>query len=131
MTVTTPSDIDASLLDAAELDASGAAAEAALDIPEEVPAADDSGSRPTPRSSDDVGFTLDEFASLLSKYDYNFKPGDVVNGTVFALESKGAMIDIGAKTAAFMPLQEVSINRVEGLADVLEPGEVREFFILS
>ncbi|MEB3322332.1 MAG: 30S ribosomal protein S1 [Synechococcaceae cyanobacterium] len=100
-------------------------------IPEEVPAADDSGSRIPSRDSDGVGFTLDEFASLLSKYDYNFKPGDVVNGTVFALEPKGAMIDIGAKTAAFMPLQEVSINRVEHLSDVLEPGEIREFFILS
>ena len=32
------------------------------------------------------------------------------------------MIDIGAKTAAFMPVQEVSINRVEGLNDVCEVG---------
>ncbi|MCX5940878.1 MAG: S1 RNA-binding domain-containing protein, partial [Cyanobium sp. LacPavin_0818_WC50_MAG_67_9] len=103
-----------------------------LGIPEEVPTADDPSSRAASRSDiDGVGFTLDEFASLLSKYDYNFKPGDVVNGTVFALESKGAMIDIGAKTAAFMPLQEVSINRVEGLSDVLQPGEIREFFIMS
>jgi len=102
-----------------------------LDIPEDVPSADASSSRGAGRDSEGVGFTLDDFASLLSKYDYNFKPGDVVNGTVFALESKGAMIDIGAKTAAFMPLQEVSINRVEHLSDVLEPGEVREFFILS
>jgi small subunit ribosomal protein S1 len=97
-----------------------------------VPAADDAGERiATSRDSDGVGFTIDEFAALLSKYDYNFKPGDIVNGTVFALEPKGAMIDIGAKTAAFMPLQEVSINRVEHLSDVLEAGEIREFFILS
>jgi small subunit ribosomal protein S1 len=98
---------------------------------EDVPTADDSSSRVRPSTGEGVGFTLDDFAALLSKYDYNFKPGDVVNGTVFALESKGAMIDIGAKTAAFMPLQEVSINRVEHLSDVLEPGEVREFFIIS
>ena len=102
-----------------------------LGIPEEVPTADDPGSRASSRNLDDAGFTIDEFAALLSKYDYNFKPGDIVNGTVFALESKGAMIDIGAKTAAFMPVQEVSINRVEGLSDVLQPGEIREFFIMS
>ena len=102
-----------------------------LSIPEDVPTADDPSSRAASRNLDDAGFTLDEFAALLSKYDYNFKPGDIVNGTVFALESKGAMIDIGAKTAAFMPLQEVSINRVEGLSDVLQPGEIREFFIMS
>ncbi len=100
------------------------------DIPEEVPSADD-GQRTPSANNEDVGFTLEDFTSLLSKYDYHFKPGDVVNGTVFNLEPKGALIDIGAKTAAFMPLQEVSINRVETLEDVLEPGETREFFILS
>ena len=101
------------------------------DIPKNIPAADDSSSRINKSDLESAGFTLDEFASLLSKYDYNFKPGDIVNGTVFALESKGAMIDIGAKTAAFMPMQEVSINRVEGLSDVLQPTEIREFFIMT
>ena len=100
------------------------------DIPEEVPTADD-GNRAPSSNNEDVGFTIDEFAALLSKFDYHFKPGDVVNGTVFNLEPKGALIDIGAKTAAFMPLPEVSINRVETLEEVLEPGETREFFILS
>ena len=83
-----------------------------LGIPEEVPTADDPGSRASSRNLDDAGFTIDEFAALLSKYDYNFKPGDIVNGTVFALESKGAMIDIGAKTAAFMPVQELSLIHI-------------------
>ena len=101
------------------------------DIPKNIPTADSSSSRVNKNDLENAGFTLDEFASLLSKYDYNFKPGDIVNGTVFALESKGAMIDIGAKTAAFMPMQEVSINRVEGLSDVLQPSEIREFFIMS
>ena len=84
----------------------------------DIPSADESYSR---RNNDleNAGFTQEEFASLLGKYDYNFKPGDIVKGTVFALEPKGAMIDIGAKTAAFMPMQEVSINRVEGLSDAV------------
>jgi small subunit ribosomal protein S1 len=127
MTLTPSSELEAP--SAADLSTDEAGLDPALI--EDVPSADDSSSRVVSRDGDGVGFTLDEFAALLSKYDYNFKPGDVVNGTVFALESKGAMIDIGAKTAAFMPLQEVSINRVEHLSDVLEPGEVREFFILS
>ena len=95
----------------------------------DIPSADESSSR---RNNDleNAGFTQEEFASLLGKYDYNFKPGDLVKGTVFALEPKGAMIDIGAKTAAFMPMQEVSINRVEGLSDVLQPSETREFLSL-
>ena len=134
MTVT-PSDLNTSETDVAveavDQDVTDAAAELDLDIPEEVPSADDPSSRAVARDLDGVGFTLDEFASLLSKYDYNFKPGDVVKGTVFAIEPKGSMIDIGAKTAAFMPMAEVSINRVEHISDVLEPGEEREFFILS
>ena len=99
-------------------------------LEKDIPSADSSSSR---RNNDleNAGFTQEEFASLLGKYDYNFKPGDLVKGTVFALEPKGAMIDIGAKTAAFMPVQEVSINRVEGLSDVLQPSESREFFIMS
>tara|TARA_B100000965_G_C19547268_1_gene738438 strand:- start:204 stop:1292 length:1089 start_codon:yes stop_codon:yes gene_type:complete len=96
----------------------------------DIPSADSSSSRKN-NDLENVGFTQEEFASLLGKYDYNFKPGDLVKGTVFALEPKGAMIDIGAKTAAFMPMQEVSINRVEGLSDVLQPSESREFFIMS
>ncbi|MYA90234.1 MAG: S1 RNA-binding domain-containing protein [Synechococcus sp. SB0663_bin_10] len=88
-------------------------------------------SRGGSRDLDDVGFTMEEFTALLSQYDYHFNPGDVVSGTIFNLEPKGSLIDIGAKTAAFMPLQEASINRVEDLADVLQPGDVREFFILS
>ena len=91
-----------------------------------IPSADSSSSR-TNTDFDNAGFTQEEFASLLGKYDYNFKPGDLVKGTVFALEPKGAMIDIGAKTAAFMPVQEVSINRVEGLNDVLQPSKVENF----
>lgn len=69
------------------------------DIPDEVPSAED-GIRVASRSGDDVGFTLEEFTALLSKYDYHFKPGDVVNGTVFNLEPKGALIDIGAKNSS-------------------------------
>lgn len=98
---------------------------------EEVAAEERSQSGGGSRDLDDVGFTMEEFTALLSQYDYHFNPGDVVSGTVFNLEPKGSLIDIGAKTAAFMPLQEASINRVEDLSDVLQPGDVREFFILS
>ena len=41
----------------------------------EIPSADSSSSR-TNTDFDNAGFTQEEFASLLGKYDYNFKPGD-------------------------------------------------------
>ena len=40
---------------------------------EDIPTADSSSSR-TNKDFDDAGFTQEEFASLLGKYDYNFKP---------------------------------------------------------
>jgi len=83
------------------------------------------------KNSTDIGFTRDDFAALLDKYDYHFNPGDIVPGTVFSIEPKGALIDIGAKTAAFIPIQEMSINRVDQPEEVLLNNETREFFILS
>ncbi len=79
----------------------------------------------------DIGFTHDDFAALLDKYDYHFNPGDTVAGTVFSLEPRGALIDIGAKTAAYIPIQEMSINRVDNPDEVLQSNETREFYILS
>lgn len=79
----------------------------------------------------DIGFTHEDFAALLDKYDYHFSPGDVVSGTVFSMEPRGALIDIGAKTAAYLPIQEMSINRVDDPSEVLRSDEIREFFILT
>jgi small subunit ribosomal protein S1 len=79
----------------------------------------------------EIGFTLEDFAALLDKYDYHFSPGDVVPGTVFSIEPRGALIDIGAKTAAYIPIQEMSINRVDAPEEVLQSNETREFFILT
>ncbi|MFG3819429.1 30S ribosomal protein S1 [Limnothrix redekei] len=82
-------------------------------------------------NSIDVGFGHDDFAALLDKYDYHFSPGDIVAGTVFSIEPRGALIDIGAKTSAYIPIQEMSINRIENPDEVLQPNETREFFILA
>ena len=82
-------------------------------------------------STTDIGFTHEDFAALLDKYDYHFSPGDIVAGTVFSMEPRGALIDIGAKTAAYIPIQEMSINRVDNPSEVLQADETREFFILT
>ena len=79
----------------------------------------------------DIGFTHEDFAALLDKYDYHFSPGDIVAGTVFSMEPRGALIDIGAKTAAYIPIQEMSINRGDNPTEVLQADETREFFILT
>ena len=66
----------------------------------EIPSADSSSSR-TNTDFENAGFTQEEFASLLGKYDYNFKPGDLVKGTVFALEPKGGHDRYRGKNSCF------------------------------
>ncbi len=83
------------------------------------------------KTSANVSFTHADFAALLDKYDYHFSPGDIVAGTVFSLEPRGALIDIGAKTAAYIPIQEMSINRIDQPDEVLQNNDTREFFILT
>jgi ribosomal protein S1 len=74
----------------------------------------------------------DAFAQLLDKYDYSFSKSDIVKGTVISIEPNGALVDIGAKTAAFLPTKEIAPYPGPGVnvADALKPGEVYDFFIL-
>ena len=64
----TEAELDPTSKSSADLDpTSEAPDELNLDIPEEVPTADDPSSRAANRDTDGAGFTLEEFASLLSK----------------------------------------------------------------
>ena len=84
-----------------------------------------SGSRKTKLS-----FSADDFAKALEEFNYDFRRGQVVTGTVYAIEGDGAFIDIGAKSPAFLPLQEISLQPSENLSEVLPLGEEREFLII-
>ncbi len=70
-----------------------------------------------------------DFESLLAKYDYNFKRGDIVKGVVCDYESNGAIVDIGSKSAAFVPSYEVSSDRNAKVENVLDKNTEYEFLI--
>lgn len=70
-----------------------------------------------------------EFEKLLQQYDYSFKRGEIVRGSIIALESNGALVDIGAKTAAFLPNKEVA-SPYASANSALKVGEDHEFYIL-
>jgi small subunit ribosomal protein S1 len=51
------------------------------------------------------------FAAALDKYDFNFRVGDKVTGTVIMVENNGIYVDIGAKGAAFCPAAECAMGK--------------------
>lgn len=72
-----------------------------------------------------------EFESLLNKYDYNFKKGDLVKGIVWAYDSEGVIIDIGSKTSAIVPTREAKIDFSEPIEQALQKGNEYEFLIIK
>lgn len=77
----------------------------------------------------DEKYSDNDFESLLEKYDYKFKRGDIVKGVVCAYESDGAIVDIGSKSTAFVPSYEVSTDKKVRVEDVLEKNTEYEFLI--
>lgn len=76
-------------------------------------------------------YSNEEFESLLGSYDYNFKKGDLVKGTVCGYDSEGAIVDIGAKTSAVVPVKEAVSDKSKSIESVLEKGKEYEFLIIS
>lgn len=72
-----------------------------------------------------------EYESLLNKYGYNFKKGDLVKGIVWSYDSEGVIIDIGAKTSAIVPNKEALLDSSEPIGKVLEKGKEYEFLIIK
>ncbi|MDB9527235.1 S1 RNA-binding domain-containing protein [Oscillatoria sp. CS-180] len=75
-------------------------------------------------------FSTEDFARALADHDYTFKTGNTVRGKVIGHGSEGAMVEIGGKSDAFLPLKEASLERIENLEEVLPLGEEFEFLII-
>ena len=72
-----------------------------------------------------------DFEALLAQYDYKFKKGDIVKGTVFGYDSNSVIVDIGAKNTAYVPSYEVSPQRGANVEEVLQKGVEYEFLIIQ
>ncbi|CAM9160283.1 unnamed protein product [Choristocarpus tenellus] len=72
-----------------------------------------------------------DFDDLLGDEKVNFERGETVVGTVVQFEHEGALIDIGAKSTAYMPLREVSLTEVDRAEDVLKLDEEMEVMVIS
>lgn len=78
-----------------------------------------------------MSFSADDFAKALEQHDYAFEVGQVVHGKVFSHDPSGAYIDIGGKSAAFIPLAEISLQHVSDVATALPLDEERDFLIVK
>ena len=83
-----------------------------------------------PSQAANPSFSMDDFAKALEQHDYQFQKGQVVRGKVFQYDSDGAYIDIGGKSAAFLPVFEASLKPVMDLSVLLPLQEEQDFLII-
>lgn len=85
----------------------------------------------TPPQEPQIDFSLDDFATALEQHDYHFEKGQIVRGKVFEYSTEGAYVDIGGKSAGFVPVREASLLGTSPVADCLPLEEEMEFLIVS
>lgn len=86
--------------------------------------------RTTPMSG--VPFTIEDFHSALDKYDFNSEIGTKVKGMVFKTDAYGALVDMTAKSSAFLPVREASIHNIKHVEEAgIVPGLQEEFVIVG
>jgi small subunit ribosomal protein S1 len=78
-----------------------------------------------------ASFSMDDFAKALEQHDYGFKKGQVVRGKVHNYENDGAYVDIGGKSLAYVPINEVSVKSSGDWSDVLPLHEELDFLIIG
>lgn len=77
-------------------------------------------------------FSAEDFAKALDEQSFDFQKGSTVRGTIYSHEGEGAYIDIGGKSAAFLPLREASVRSITAaeLADMFPIGQEAEFQVI-
>jgi len=82
---------------------------------------------------DEVGFSYESFDEAVAATDYSFNRNDVVKGTVVQYDKGGCVVDIGAKSSAFLPQQEAALVQEQGvqIESLIDIDAEREFQIIS
>ncbi len=76
--------------------------------------------------------SLEEFERMLDEsYTYKLSVADVVKGVVVKKEKDGFLVDIGAKTEAFLPNREISNFADKNVDDVVKLWEEKEFYVVK
>jgi len=84
-------------------------------------------------AEEEVGFSYASFDEAVAASDYSFNRNDIVKGTVVQYDNGGCIVDIGAKSSAFLPAQEAALVQVDGVSieSLIALDEERSFQIIS
>mmetsp|Transcript_32165 Transcript_32165/g.40331 ORF Transcript_32165/g.40331 Transcript_32165/m.40331 type:complete len:391 (-) Transcript_32165:360-1532(-) len=79
------------------------------------------------------GISYDDFENLLGEQRLSFQRDEVVTGTVVQFEHQSALVDIGGKASAYLPLREMSLTPIEKeqMEEILLIDSEYEFKIIS
>jgi len=79
--------------------------------------------------------SYEDFGQLVAAQEYSFKNGDIIQGTIVQFDGpQKALVEVGAKTAAVLPLREATIvapGDGETISSFVDVGEQYEFQIVS
>ena len=83
------------------------------------------------RVSDLPDSIADDFEAALDHTMLEFKEGDIIEGTVVALDNDEVLVDIGYKSEGVIPIQELAIRRASNPSEVVSVGDVIEALVLD
>ena len=76
--------------------------------------------------------TMDEFEKLLNEqFSYTFNVADIIQGVVVKRDKNGFLVDIGAKSEAYLPDKEITANGERPSDDVLKVGDLKDFYVVK
>ena len=76
--------------------------------------------------------STEEFEKMLQdSYTYKLNVADVVKGVAVKKEKDGYLVDIGAKTEAFLPIKEVINFPEQNPDELIKLWEVKEFYVMK
>jgi small subunit ribosomal protein S1 len=78
-----------------------------------------------------AAFSHDDFEQALAGHDYQFERGQIVRGKVCEHTSEGAYVDIGGKTAGFVPTGEAALHAMGSVAEYLPLQQEMDFLIIK
>jgi small subunit ribosomal protein S1 len=86
--------------------------------------------KPRRSRNSDPAFSVDDFAKALEEQNYQFEVGQIVWGKVVDHSTNGVYVDIGAKSPAFLPAEEVVLKKGGSLSETLPLQSEDEFLIV-